>query len=110
SRRLARRHIALQPRRCGRQAARRVESMMTISGEPMSSLNRLHLLSSLALLLGVGAASADPVEDFYKGKTITIVTSTGSGGAYDLTARALSRYMGKYLPGAPQFVIKNMPG
>ncbi len=41
-------------------------------------------------------AGADPVEDFYKGKTITVVASTGAGGrlvsglAYDsdyLTAR-----------------------
>ena len=65
------------------------------------------LLSSAAL---AGPASADPVEDFYKGKTITIITSTGAGGAYDLAARTLDRYLPKYIPGAPQFVVKNMPG
>ncbi len=68
----------------------------------------LHALLALAAM--TGPALADPIEDFYKGKTITIVTSTGPGGAYDLSARTIGRYLPKYLPGAPQFVVKNMPG
>ena len=46
-------------------------------------------LVALVIGLGTSAACADAVEDFYKGKTITIVTSTGVGGPFDLTARAL---------------------
>jgi tripartite-type tricarboxylate transporter receptor subunit TctC len=71
---------------------------------------RRYALAAITIACGCAAAQADPVEDFYKGKTITIVTSTGPGGAYDLAARTISHYMGKYLPGNPQFVIKNMPG
>jgi len=70
----------------------------------------LRAAAALALVAAASAVRADPVEDFYKGKTITIVTSTGSGGAYDLSARTIGRYLPKYLPGAPQFVVKNMPG
>ena len=68
------------------------------------------LATAAAVIAGAASAQAQTVEEFFKGKTITIVTSTGPGGAYDLAARTISRYMPKYLPGAPQFVIKNMPG
>ncbi len=68
-----------------------------------------HFLT-LAVVAFAGAAQADPVEDFYKGRTVTIVTSTGPGGAYDLAARTLARYLPKYLPGAPSFIVQNMPG
>lgn len=55
-------------------------------------------------------AYADAVEDFYKGKTITIVTSTGVGGPFDLTARALARHMSRFIPGRPTMIVRNMPG
>jgi len=61
-------------------------------------------------LLCVTAASADPVEDFYKGKTVTVITSTGVGGPFDLTARALAKHMPRYIPGRPNMIVKNMPG
>ena len=56
------------------------------------------------------AACADAVEDFYKGKTITVVTSTGVGGPFDLTARALARHMPRYIPARPAMIVRNMPG
>src|ERR1043166_9386724 len=55
-------------------------------------------------------AAADPIEDFYKGKTITFVTSTGIGGMFDITARALARHMPRYIPGRPAMIVRNMPG
>ena len=39
--------------------------------------------SILALQLPL-AAAADPVADFYKGKTVTILVPIGPGGTYDL--------------------------
>src|SRR4029077_11865398 len=65
------------------------------------------LLCAVSLVSG---ANADTVEDFYEGKTITIVTSTGVGGPFDLTARALAKHMPKYLPGRPTMIVRNMPG
>ncbi len=53
------------------------------------------------------AASAD---DFYKGKTITIINSTGNGGSYYNIAMALARHMPRYIPGNPAMVVKSMPG
>ena len=55
-------------------------------------------------------AAADSIEDFYKGKTVTFVTSTGIGGMFDITARALSRHMPRHIPGWPAMIVRNMPG
>lgn len=63
----------------------------------------------LVALAAICAAPAS-AEDFYKGKTITIITSTGAGGSFDAAARSISRFMPKYLPGNPVMIVKNMPG
>ncbi|HTI86340.1 MAG TPA: hypothetical protein VL966_07035 [Alphaproteobacteria bacterium] len=56
------------------------------------------------------SASADAVEDFFKGKTVTYYISTVPGGGYDLYGRFVAQYMGKHIPGNPTLVPKNMPG
>ncbi len=61
----------------------------------------------LALILGGSAARA---EEFYKGKTITILAGTGAGNVYDLYARWFARHMGKFIPGNPDIIVQNMPG
>lgn len=68
-------------------------------------------ISTLALLCStVAPASAQSVADFYRGKTVTIVVSTSSGGGYDALARALARHIGRLIPGSPTVVVRNMPG
>jgi tripartite-type tricarboxylate transporter receptor subunit TctC len=47
---------------------------------------------------------------FYQDKTIKVVVGFTPGGFYDRWARLLSRYMPKYIPGNPNFVVQNMPG
>jgi tripartite-type tricarboxylate transporter receptor subunit TctC len=66
--------------------------------------------ATTVLALGVQTASAQTAADFYKGKTVQIVVGFGVGGGYDLYARALSRYLGKHLPGNPNVVVQNMEG
>ena len=68
------------------------------------------ILISVSLAIGAIPATADPVEDFYKGKTVTIITSTGVGGPFDLTARALAKHMPRFIPGRPTMIVRNMPG
>lgn len=54
---------------------------------------------SVATMLAAQPACADDrVAAFYTGKTITIITSTGPGGLYDLTARVLGRHMPRHMP------------
>jgi tripartite-type tricarboxylate transporter receptor subunit TctC len=67
-----------------------------------------------ALLLGVGSepreARADALADFYKGKTVSMVVGSSTGGGYDTMTRAIARFIGKHMPGNPTFVVRNMPG
>lgn len=58
----------------------------------------------------MGAACADAVVDFYRGKTVQLVLGYGPGGGYDVYARIVARYLGKYIPGGPSVVVINMPG
>jgi len=64
----------------------------------------------LCLALGAGAASADPVADFYKGKQINWILSAGAGGGYSAYALAFAPYLSQHIPGKPHIVVQNMPG
>jgi tripartite-type tricarboxylate transporter receptor subunit TctC len=57
-----------------------------------------------------GAAQAQDVGAFYKGKQMTIVVGSSAGGGYDTYARLVGRHMGKHIPGNPIFIVQNMPG
>jgi tripartite-type tricarboxylate transporter receptor subunit TctC len=66
-----------------------------------------------ALLLTIAWSAAAPAqngEDFFRGKTISMIIPIGPGGAYDAYGRLVARYLGKYLPGNPVIVPRNMPG
>jgi tripartite-type tricarboxylate transporter receptor subunit TctC len=67
------------------------------------------------VLAGVlAAATALPIQagaqDFFAGKTMTIIVSTGAGGSYYQVAQSFSRHMPKYIPGNPTMIVKAMPG
>lgn len=64
----------------------------------------------LALPVALPLALPAHAQSFYEGKTITIVTSTGAGGTYDVTARLIARHMGRFIPGKPSMIVQNMPG
>src|SRR5215510_6325427 len=53
---------------------------------------------------------AQPVADFYRGKTIEFVVAADIGGGYDLAARAIANHMIRHIPGNPAVVVRNMPG
>jgi tripartite-type tricarboxylate transporter receptor subunit TctC len=66
---------------------------------------------ALALMLAaVPGASADPIADFYKGKTIRMLIGYGPGGGYDLYARVVAEFLPLHLPGHPTILPENMPG
>ena len=75
-----------------------------------SRLSTLRLLAACAVLPATTAIAQDKVAGFYKGKTVTILVGSSAGGGYDTYARLLSRHMGRHIPGAPKFVVQNMPG
>jgi tripartite-type tricarboxylate transporter receptor subunit TctC len=75
---------------------------------------RTALFRILALMAfgfaGSDYASAQGAQNFYAGKTITMLIGTGAGGGYDTYARTLARHMSRNIPGNPVIVPKNMPG
>ena len=72
---------------------------------------RIALAVCLSLLGTVASpALADPLSDFYKGRTVTFLIGYPPGGAYDLYARLIARHIGRHLPGTPSVNVQNMPG
>jgi len=73
-----------------------------------SSVTSLGIAALVAF--AAGAATADPVEDFYKGRQIRIVIRATPGGNYDLYSRLLARHIARFIPGHPIAIPVNMPG
>jgi tripartite-type tricarboxylate transporter receptor subunit TctC len=68
---------------------------------------RRSIVAAAMTLLACGATGA---ADFYQGKQVTIVVGFSAAGTYDATARLFARHLGKYLPGKPTVIVRNMPG
>jgi tripartite-type tricarboxylate transporter receptor subunit TctC len=68
------------------------------------------LAGAMMLEIGVGAAGADPIADFYKGKQINWILSAGAGGGYAAYALAFAPHFSAHIPGNPHIVVQNMPG
>ncbi|HUK61077.1 MAG TPA: hypothetical protein VLV50_17745 [Stellaceae bacterium] len=49
-------------------------------------------------------------DDFYRGKTVTIMVGFSPGGGFDINARLLARHIGKHIPGNPDVIVTNLPG
>jgi tripartite-type tricarboxylate transporter receptor subunit TctC len=84
-------------------------------------LNRISLRSfraTVATAIGVGAATlvssvpvwADPITDFYRGKTLRMLIGYGPGGGYDIYGRLVAEFLPRHLPGHPTIIAQNMPG
>jgi tripartite-type tricarboxylate transporter receptor subunit TctC len=72
---------------------------------------RIASLTALALVAALAQpAQAQSVEEFYKGKNISMLIGFSVGGGYDLYGRHLAKHMGKHIPGKPTVVPQNMAG
>ena len=67
-------------------------------------------MGAALLLTGAlsGHALAQGAED--PSKTLTMLASHAPGGGYDAYARLYARHVGRFLPGQPTVVVRNMPG
>jgi hypothetical protein len=69
------------------------------------------LLTALGVLAGVAAiAPAASAEDFYHGKTLTVIVGFAPGGGVDTSARVVARHLVRFIPGQPGLVVQNMEG
>jgi tripartite-type tricarboxylate transporter receptor subunit TctC len=68
------------------------------------------LTATLAAALASTLASTAAAQDFYKGKTVTIIVGNPAGSGYDAYGRLLARHLPRHLPGQPNIIVQNMPG
>lgn len=74
-------------------------------------MRRMTMMGLLLTAAGWGIATpALAQQDFFKGKTITVLIGYAPGGTYDATARLLSRHMPNHLAGQPTMIPQNMAG
>jgi tripartite-type tricarboxylate transporter receptor subunit TctC len=76
----------------------------------MGSGRAYALTIAVALVMPAQTADAQSVEDFYRGKQLSMIIGYPTGGSNDIYARAVARHIGKHIPGNPSVVPRNMPG
>lgn len=70
----------------------------------------LSLIAILATVTASAAVRADAIEDFYRGKSVTLYIPSAAGGGYDTYGRLIGRHIGRHIPGNPTIVPRNVPG
>jgi tripartite-type tricarboxylate transporter receptor subunit TctC len=76
----------------------------------MKTISMTALAAFGVAALTTTAVQAQSAAEFYKGRQMSMIISTGPGGGYDLNGRLLARHMPRHLPGSPTIVARNMPG
>lgn len=69
-------------------------------------------ITALLLLCALAPTElrAQSPAEFYKGRQLTMIVYSPAGSAYDIYARALTRHMGRHIPGNPTFVVNYVVG
>ena len=75
----------------------------------MDRISKAITIALTGVLLGAGGAAAQSAEEFYQGRQVRLIVSSGAGGGYDVYSRMLSRHIVRNLPGV-KIVVQNMPG
>jgi tripartite-type tricarboxylate transporter receptor subunit TctC len=102
------RHDSQQQARHGRHRGVRVRTAR--GGDAMTGAMTSCRCPALALAAAMWLTPCAMAAEFYQGKQVTIVVGFSSAGTYDATARLFARHLGKYLPGKPAVIVRNMPG
>lgn len=64
----------------------------------------------IGLVLIVGERFDAMAQEFYKGKTVTIITPFSPGGTYDSLSRLAAQFLPKYIAGEPTIIVQNRTG
>src|SRR5258707_7378863 len=72
------------------------------------SRRALCAVAASAFALAAPAAHAQPHS--FGGQTITLLIGSDVGAGFDAYGRLTARHLGRFLPGNPSVVPKNMPG
>ena len=94
----------------GRESDHRGDQRALGHSRRTRSMKAVRASIAIVLCAMATAVSAQPAEEFYRGKQIRFVVGTTAGGDYDLWARLMARHIGKHIPGNPSAIVENMPG
>ncbi|MFN3892400.1 MAG: Bug family tripartite tricarboxylate transporter substrate binding protein [Beijerinckiaceae bacterium] len=67
-------------------------------------------LTASAFFAAPPLAVAQSVEEFYRGRSVTLIVPTAPGGINDISGRLVARNYSRFIPGNPTFVVQNVPG
>jgi len=72
----------------------------------------VQILSATAILCAAALAHPQPTQaqDYYKGKTITLYAGMPPGGGIDSEMRMVAHYFGRFIPGEPAIIPRNIQG
>jgi tripartite-type tricarboxylate transporter receptor subunit TctC len=59
---------------------------------------------------GGPAAARPPADNYFAGKTLTILVNLSAGGPTDVFARMIAQYLARHVPGNPGIVVENKTG
>jgi len=97
---------------CGLTALQQFDHLggLTRRKRMICDLLRARRWLSALICVGAAAVSAPPVaaqtvEQFYKGRTITLFVASAPGGINDLTARLIAKHMSAFIAGKPTIVV-----
>ena len=78
---------------------------MTLSGPRGGLLSMLTVFGAISMMTGPADA-----QEFYRGKTISVLVGGTAGGGFDTISRIMANHLGRFIPGNPNFVVRDMPG
>ncbi len=70
----------------------------------------IHLLALMLVPALAVAQEATSPEAFYRGRQVSLIVGSGTGGGYDSYARLVARHLGRHMPGGANVIVQNMPG
>jgi tripartite-type tricarboxylate transporter receptor subunit TctC len=75
-------------------------------------MSRILVLCGVVLAAAVHASApqAQPADNFYNNKQISLVVGYNPGGTYDIYSRVASTWLPRYISGHPRIIVRNMPG
>ncbi len=82
--------------------------------QPYSLISRRRLIISSASLLSASVlssrtlAAAPGVDQFYGGRTVTLLVASAPGGVNDLVGRLLAKHLANFIPGKPNIIVQNL--
>ena len=76
----------------------------------MKRISQLSVVTWLVMMLAASSGHAQPVADFYRGKTVSIYVGFPPAGGYDIYARIMAPFFSRHIPGNPTVTVRNMEG